>query len=363
MIADRKQTGTLFLAGMAAVALYLCYLLFRPYSSPILFASVIAIAFFPLHNYVRRFVSGPTTSAIISTFTTLLLTVIPLTFLSIAISNELAGLYREMTARGSGTDGIIPYLLQVVEKFNAWAGRRFPIPAIDLRAIVASRIEGASSSLLLFGASLVSNVFSFIANAGIAVLVLFFLFRDGESAVSSIMRALPVDESRLSTLRARVSSTVITNFYGSVVVGALQGTLTGLSFWILGIESPALWGVVTGVFSLLPIFGSAMIWGPAAIALFFTGHYVKATILVGLGVALIGTVDNIVRPLIIHKSLHLHPILVFFSLLGGVQLFGVIGLFVGPIIVSVAAALFVMLMEDLSPKAASQPASSRSAAD
>ena len=142
---------------------------------------------------------------------------------------------------------------------------------------------------MLFGASLVSNVFSFIANAGIAVLVLFFLFRDGESAVSSIMRALPLDESRLSTLRARVSSTVITNFYGSVVVGALQGTLTGLSFWILGIESPALWGVVTGVFSLVPIFGSAMIWGPAAIALFFTGHYVKATILVGLGVALIGT--------------------------------------------------------------------------
>jgi predicted PurR-regulated permease PerM len=368
MIVDKKQTGTLLLAGMSVVALYLCYLLFLPYSSPILFASVIAIAFFPLHTWIRRFVSGATVSAMISTLATLLLTVIPLTFLSIAISNELSGLYRDMTAHGSGTDGIVAQLLLLVEKFNSWASRHFPVPAIDLHAIVVSRIEGASAGLLRFGASLVSNVFLFIANAGIAVLVLFFLFRDGESAVSTVMRALPLDESRQSILRARVSSTVITNFYGNVVVGALQGTLTGLSFWILGIDSPALWGVVTGIFSLIPFFGSAIVWVPASIALFFAGHYVKAMILLGLGVALISTIDNIVRPLIIHRSLHLHPILVFVSLLGGVQMFGVLGLFVGPIILSVAAALLVMLMEDLSPKddlstkIEGQPGSSRSPA-
>lgn len=365
---DRKQAGTLLLAAMTAVALYLCYLLFLPYSSPILFASVIAIAFFPLHTWIRRCVSGPTASAMISTFATLLLTVIPLTFLSIAISNELTGLYRDMTAHGSGTGSVVSQLLLLVEKFNAWAGRHFPVPAIDLHAMVLSRIQGASSGLLRFGASLLSNVFLFIANACIALFLLFFLFRDGESAVSTVMRALPLDESRQSILRARVSSTVITNFYGNVVVGALQGTLTGLSFWILGIDSPALWGVVTAIFSLIPFFGSAIVWVPASIALFFAGHYVKAMILVGLGVALISTVDNIVRPLILQRSLHLHPILVFFSLLGGVQMFGVMGLFVGPIILSVAAALLVMLMEDLSPKKdlvpkkEGQPGSSRSPA-
>jgi predicted PurR-regulated permease PerM len=177
--------------------------------------------------------------------------------------------------------------------------------------------------------------------------VLFFLFRDGETVVSRTMASLPIDEKRLSELRSRISSTVTTNFYGGVVVGALQGTLTGLSFWVLGIDSPVLWGVVTGVFSLVPIFGSAVVWVPASIVLLLTGHFVKAMILLGLGAAVIGTIDNVVRPLIIYKGLRLHPMLVFFSLLGGVELFGLLGLFVGPVILSVTAALVLMLQEDL----------------
>jgi predicted PurR-regulated permease PerM len=177
--------------------------------------------------------------------------------------------------------------------------------------------------------------------------VVFFAFRDGERAVSEIMSVLPFDQKRAAELRGRVGSTITTNVYGGVIVGALQGTLTGLSFWALGMNSPVLWGVVTGVFSLIPIFGSAIVWVPAAIVLLLTGHFVKAAILLGLGAGLIGTIDNVVRPLIIHKSLRLHPIFVFFSLLGGVQLFGVLGLFVGPVVLSVAAALVLMVREDL----------------
>jgi predicted PurR-regulated permease PerM len=101
------------------------------------------------------------------------------------------------------------------------------------------------------------------------------------------------------------------------------------------------------VFSVVPLLGSAIVWVPASLALLITGHFVKALILLALGAGLIGTIDNIVRPLIIYKSLQLHPILVFLSLLGGVQLFGVLGLFVGPVVLSVAAALVLMLREDL----------------
>jgi len=135
-----------------------------------------------------------------------------------------------------------------------------------------------------------------------------------------------------------------------VVVGALQGTLTGLSFWALGIDSPVLWGVVTAVLSLVPMFGSALVWLPASIVLMFTGHVVKGVILLVLGIAVIGTVDNVVRPIIIHKSLRLHPILVLFSILGGVQLFGVLGVLVGPVILSVTAALLAMVQQERSSR-------------
>jgi predicted PurR-regulated permease PerM len=101
------------------------------------------------------------------------------------------------------------------------------------------------------------------------------------------------------------------------------------------------------VFSLVPVIGSAAVWAPAAIALLLTGHVVKGIILLALGVVVISTADNIVRPMIISRSVQMHAILVFFALLGGVQLFGVLGLFVGPVILSVTAALLMMLQKDL----------------
>jgi predicted PurR-regulated permease PerM len=260
-----------------------------------------------------------------------------------AISNELA----DLAARSGGATGMLAHLLRSVDGVISWMSRIFHVPAVDLNAMLKARLEGASAALVRLGAGIVSNMFTFISRAAIALVVLFFVFRDGERAGSAVMAALPLGEKRVSELRTRVSSTITTNVYGGVVVGALQGTLTGVSFWALGLNSPVLWGVVTGILSLVPIFGSAIVWVPASVVLLLTGHFVKAVILLGLGAGLIGTIDNVVRPLIIHKSLRLHPIFVFFSILGGIQFFGVLGLFVGPVVVSVAAALVLMLREDL----------------
>jgi len=347
---ERKNMSTLLIAGATAVALYVCYLLFRPYLTPILFASVIAIVFYPLHRSVQRKFRNTSVGAIISTLVTLLLTVVPLTFLLLALSNELSGLYQTLAVRTAGAGGLSAYLIHGAERVASWAGKHFPIPPVDLRGVLLNQLQSTSASLLRFGASLVSNLFAFTVNAAITLVVLFFVFRDGESAVSKLMEALPLDPQRASELRSRISSTMMANVYGSLAVGALQGTLTGLSFWALGLGSPALWGVATGILSLVPIFGSGLVWVPASIFLLLTGHYVKAVILLGVGVAVIGTVDNVVRPLIIHKSLRLHPVLVLFSLLGGVQLFGILGLFIGPVILSVTAALLGMLQQDLAAK-------------
>jgi predicted PurR-regulated permease PerM len=344
---EKRDSATLLLAGVTAVALYLCYLLIRPYATPILFASVIAIIFYPLHRRTQQIVRHRNLSAAISTAATLILTIVPLTFLLVAISHELSDLYQSLVTRSADSGGVLPYLLHGAEKIVSWASRRLGMPSVDLHDIMARRLENASAQIVGLGASLVSNAFSFVVRVVIALVVLFFLYRDGEKSVAGIMAALPLPEDRMSELRARVTSTVVANFYGGVAVGALQGTLTGLTFWALGIDSPVLWGVVTGFLSLVPVVGSGMVWGPAAIVLALTGHLGRAAILAGVGMAVIGTVDNIVRPLIIHRSVRLHTVFVLFALLGGVQLFGVLGLFVGPVILSVTAALVTMLHQDL----------------
>jgi predicted PurR-regulated permease PerM len=344
---DKRNNAQLVLVGLTAAVLYVCYLLLRPFTTPILFGCVIGIVFYPLHAYVKRFAHSATASAAVSTLLTLIVTMVPLAFLLVAISNELTDLYHDLAAKSGGAGGVLTQLLHVIDRAVTWINKVFHVPAVDINAMLAARLEAASASLLRAGASIATNLFSFISRSVIALVVVFFAFRDGERAVSEIMSVLPFDQKRAAELRGRVGSTITTNVYGGVIVGALQGTLTGLSFWALEMNSPVLWGVVTGVFSLVPIFGSAIVWVPAAIVLLLTGHFVKAAILLGLGAGLIGTIDNVVRPLIIHKSLRLHPIFVFFSLLGGVQLFGVLGLFVGPVVFSVAAALVLMVREDL----------------
>ena len=344
---EKKNQAQLILVGLTMVVLYVCYLILRPFITPILFGCVIGTVFYPIHTYIKKIVRSANGAAAISTLLILLLTSIPFAFLLVAISNELADIYQGLAAKSGGAQGLLAHVLSNVERIVSWVSKVFGVPPVDVRGLLTARLESASASLLRLGTSAVTNFFSFIAQAAIALVVLFFSLRDGERGVSAILTALPLDEKRASELRSLISSTVITNVYGGVVVGALQGTLAGLSFWAVGIHSPVLWGSVTGVFSVVPILGSAIVWVPASLALLITGHFVKALILLALGAGLIGTTDNIVRPLIIYKSLQLHPILVFLSLLGGVQLFGVLGLFVGPVVLSVAAALVLMLREDL----------------
>ena len=344
---DRKNFATLLLVGMTTVALYASYLLFRPYATPILFACVIAIVFYPLHRQVVRLTVHRNASAALSTVLTLLLSAVPLALLLIAVSNELANLYHTLAARNGHSGTVVASLLSALERVVTWARSHIPLPQVDVQQVLLHRLEGLSTSLFTLGATLVSNAFSFMVDAVIAVVILFFLFRDGESAVAKMMVSLPFPQERLAELRARISSTVVANFYGGVAIGALQGTLTGIAFWALGLDSPVLWGVVAGLFSLLPMLGTALVWVPAAIVLAFTGHLAKGVILLAFGAAVIGTVDNFVRPLILRDRVRLHTVIVFFALLGGLQLFGILGLFVGPVIVSVAAALLTMLKEDL----------------
>jgi len=140
-----------------------------------------------------------------------------------------------------------------------------------------------------------------------------------------------------------VSDTIIANLYGSIAVGLAQGTLTGLSFWVLGLSAPILWALVTVLASMVPLLGSALVWAPAALVLVVTGHWVKAVVLFVWGGGGVGQVDVLIRPWIVSARVKVHSLLVFFALLGGAKAFGVIGIFVGPIILSFALAVFDLL--------------------
>jgi predicted PurR-regulated permease PerM len=134
---------------------------------------------------------------------------------------------------------------------------------------------------------------------------------------------------------------IYATIYGGILIAIIQGILGGVSFWALGLPSPIFWGTAMALLSFIPIGGTALIWAPAAIFLLIGGALLKGLILLGLGVFVISMVDNFLRPFFISAKTNIHPLLLFFAVLGGIQAFGLIGLVAGPLV----ATLFLTLIE------------------
>jgi predicted PurR-regulated permease PerM len=343
---ERKQaTTTVFLLVLAATALYFCYVIARPFLSPIFLAVMIAIVFHPVHARLQAGIRRRNAAALTSTILVLGVLVGPAVGLGIVVSREITGLYQLLNERSAELGGWNPYVMHAIERLLGWAGRYIDLSTLDLRGALLRWLEQISRFLLSWGAQAVRNIISFFADAVIAFVTLFFLFREGGSMREHAAEVLPLKAGQVERLFTGISNSIVLNVYGCLAVGIAQGTLLSLAFWVLGLPSPVLWGLVTALFSLIPIIGSAAVWAPAVIILVAGGHWWKGLILLAWGAAVVGQVDSLVRPYVIGERAKLHTLLVFFALLGGVKAFGVMGLFIGPVVLSITLVVLDMLRE------------------
>ena len=343
---ERKQaTTTFFLLALSAIALYFCYVIARPFLSPVFSAVMMAIVFHPVHARIQAHIHGRNTAALISTILVLLALIVPAVGLLVVVSQEVRGLYQLLNERSAAQGGWSPWVMHLMEHLASWAGRYIDLSTLDLRGALLRWLEQISRSLLSWGAWAASNIISFVADAVITLFTLFFLFREGGSISEHAATVLPLNAGQVERLFTGLSNSIVANVYGCLAVGVAQGSLASLAFWVLGLPSPVLWGLVTALFSLIPIIGSAAVWGPAVIILVIGGHWWKALILLGWGAGVVGQVDTLVRPYVISERVKLHTLLVFFALLGGVEAFGVMGLFIGPVVLSVTLVVLEMLRE------------------
>jgi len=307
---------------------------------------VLAIVFQPLHAKLHRLIRSANAAALLSTLCTLLTIIIPAILLSVALKSELTTVYQSLRASGAQDGGLITRALELMEKVRMWLGKYIDLSQVDLRAELSDRLQQFSSFLLAQLAGFAGNVTSFVIAAAIAFFTLFFLFRDGRAFWRRLSALIPLSPAQLEKLSSGVSRTIAASMYGGLAVAIAQGTLLGLSFWFLGLPSPVFWGLMTAVFSFVPLVGTAMVWLPASVMLILIGHPVKGLILLAWGAGVVSMVDNIIRPLVISGHMRFHPLYVFFALLGGVKAFGVIGLFVGPAVLALATSLFSLVREE-----------------
>ena len=171
------------------------------------------------------------------------------------------------------------------------------------------------------------------------VLAMFYLFRGGEDVVDRIRRTLPFDDNHSGSMIHEARELIFATVLSTLLTAALHGTVGALMFWAVGLHEPLFWGVMMAFLSMVPVVGSALIWGPAAISLFLRGHVGAAIFLAAVCAGVIALVENIVRPWLISGRAHISSLVIFISILGGIGVFGPLGIVLGPVIVATATSV------------------------
>lgn len=326
---------------LALVVGYLMYLVMAPFFVPIFWAVVLSILFYPYFTWLMKKVTASKSAAsLIACVTIAVFILIPLILLGVTLVHELLNLYqwsedyiKEMSAGGP------PSPSRLMTHVENLIGRYVDVSGFDLHSILAGFANDAAAYAGEGVKGFIKNLTAFVFNIFLAFITMFFIFRDGDRLFAIIMEVIPLSDYDKGQIVERNKEVIRATINGGVLVGLVQGALGGIAFWFLSLPGPILWGFVMFLFSFLPSIGSAIVWVPAAIYLFVIGSYVKGIILVLWGILVIGLADNILRPYIVSGKTKLHPMLLFFSILGAVNVFGFIGIVAGPLILSVGQAM------------------------
>jgi predicted PurR-regulated permease PerM len=178
---------------------------------------------------------------------------------------------------------------------------------------------------------------------GIQLLVtfffLFYFFRERYQMLATVRSLLPVSEEEAKEVFKRIAETIHATVYGTLVIVLVQGILGGLMFWWLDLPAPLLWGAVMMVVAIIPVFGTALIWVPAAIFLALGGSWDKALVLTAWGGIVVALIDNLLYPVLVGKDLRMHTVPVFIAIVGGLVVFGASGLVLGPLVLAMTLVL------------------------
>jgi predicted PurR-regulated permease PerM len=327
----RFTVRTVALLVATALALYLSYLLAAPFVASIAWALALAVLFAPLQRALERRWNRPNLSAATSVVLVGVLVFGASSFVGQRLYVEVvrgAALVETKVDSGEWRRALAaqPFWFRLVERVE---------PQIDLPDATRALAAWFSSA----AARLLTGSMLPLAGLGITFYLLFYFLRDRGAVLDAVRWLSPLESAENERLFARIGDTIYATLYGEFVVAMVQGVLGGLMFWWLGLPSPLLWGAVMVLLSLLPLFGAAIVWVPAALFLASEGSWGRALILVGWGFMIVSTIDNILRPILVGDRLKLHPVLVFLAVIGGVMLFGPAGLVLGPLLVTVTLAL------------------------
>jgi predicted PurR-regulated permease PerM len=330
LASERERFTTLIFYGVVLLLGYLLFRVFQPFFGPLGWAAVLAICVHPWNEQLVSRYSRNRAATITTLAVTALIVGPGLVVLSAFV--------REARAALEGLDRDV-LMAQFDWVMTRWERVRVYIPgarALDLGSLVTQATANVAGFIGARAGGLLADLAVFVFHLFVTLFALYFLLRDAGGIMRAIRRALPFDEPRRERMIRQTGDLVYASVTSGLVIAAIQGLLGGLLFAGLGLNAPVFWGVVMGFFALLPFFGTWVVWLPTAIWLASTGHMTKALTLAALGAAVVGSVDNILRPALLAGRGRMNGLLMFVSLLGGVSVFGLLGLVLGPLVVALS---------------------------
>ena len=361
---DRFSSRVFALAAVALLG-YLLYRVFEPFFGPILWATLIAFLLFPLNLRVRRAVRGKLgLSATLLTAIVGLGFVLPAVGIAAAFGSQavdlvqrLGGVVKEYEIHSPQDLTRLPVFGRIVD----WVEQHSPVSAAQIQSSFLHGVQTVVQFLLAHTSSVLVGAFGVIGNITLMLFILFFYFRDGDRMAARAVRLIPMETGRKERLRQHLQEVTRAVVFGTLVTALVQGTLIGVAFWITGLPSPIVFGVVALVASFVPFVGTALVVAPAVIYLFAQGIAWKWIFMLVWGVVVAGSADNFLRPALVSGRAEVGTLTAFFGVVGGLAAFGMIGLFLGPVLLALVLALLEFAEEEGGEPAPPRPAQTSAA--
>jgi predicted PurR-regulated permease PerM len=342
----RRRRGsdlTLLLAILFSFSLivfigYQLYQVFQAFVAPVTWAIILGIVFQPVHVRLARLMGRhPNLVALLTTLVVMLAVAIPALAISGILTSEAVGAIQQ-ARRFIQTGGVEQWGEQLRTlawiPLWEWLSPWLSPGEIDLKGLTLRALNATADFLVEQMTTGAANLLLLVVKYLLMLLTLFFVFRDGDAFYHWVRGTIPWPEAQQALVFERLAATVTAVTYGIGITAIVQGILAGTAYWILGVPFPAFWGLLTSVVAPIPVGGTGLVWAPAGVYLILAESWVRGVVLLAWGALVVSTFDNVLKTLLISERTRLPPLLLFFAILGGLKAYGVLGIFLGPLLLS-----------------------------
>lgn len=335
---SEKHIRLIWVSFALLFGLVLGFFIFKPFLPEIFLAMVLAVISYPLYKKLKRNVKKDNLAALITTILVLLVVIIPISLIGGLVVKESISFASSLDTRTVGiNDAIVRFDNLIADKIPIY--KQGTISVEKTGVYIENGLKWVAENVQ----GLFANIISWIISIAILSLSLFYLLKDGHKLYEGVLYTSPLADTIDKKIGKEVASIMRAVVSGRIIVGITQGFVAYLGFKIFGIGDALLLAVITSIIAILPLIGPMLVIVPISVYELVTGMYYSGIGLLLWGIFIVGLIDNIIGPIFIHSKTNIHPFVVLVAVLGGVQLFGIVGFVAGPVVVGIIYALFRVL--------------------